>query len=260
MSARVVAGTEVLVTGSGEPVTVFGHGLAQSIPETRPFGSGVRGTRVFLHFRGHGATLSQEGEPWSYGGLARQLRTVAGEVGAGRALGVSMGAGALLALLAETPDRFERVVLVLPGAIDRPRGDAATARLTAMAALVERGDAAGLAALLLAEQPEAVRARPDAVVWTRRQAERLVGTPVGAALRAVPSLHPLSDRTLLSAVRCPALVVGQEGDATHPASVARELGRLLPRVQVRVLPPGGVLWSHRREVRALVAGFLNAPR
>ena len=170
-----------------------------------------------------------------------------------------MGAGALLALLAETPDRFERVVLVLPGAIDRPRGDAATARLAAMAELVERGDVEGLAALLSAEQPEAVRARPDAAVWTRRQAKRLVGTPVGAALRAVPSMYPLRDRAVLSAVRCPVLVVGQEADATHPASVGWELGRLFPRVQVRVLPPGGVLWSHRSEVRALVSGFLNAP-
>ena len=259
MTTRVVGDVEVLVTGSGSPVTVFGHGLAASIAETRPFGSGVRGTRTFLHFRGHGATPSREGEPWSYGDLAGQLRTVADRVGAARALGVSMGAGALLALLAETPARFERVVLVIPGAIDRPRGDAATARLAAMAALVEQGDVEGLAALLLAEQPEAVRGRPDAVVWTRRQAERLVGTPVGAALRAVPSLHPLRDRAVLSAMRCPVLVVGQEGDATHPASVAWELGRLLPQVQVRVLPPGGVLWSHRLEVRAMVSGFLNAP-
>ena len=44
------------MTGPGEPVTVFAHGLAGSIDETRPFGSGVRGSRVFLHFRGHGAT------------------------------------------------------------------------------------------------------------------------------------------------------------------------------------------------------------
>ncbi len=52
---------EVLVAGRGEPVTVFAHGLASaSIDETRPFGSGVRGSRVFLHFRGHGATVGPD--------------------------------------------------------------------------------------------------------------------------------------------------------------------------------------------------------
>jgi hypothetical protein len=65
VTSLVVGDVEVLVTGSGSPVTVFGHGLAGSIAETRPFGSGVRGTRAFLHFRGHGATPSREGEPWS---------------------------------------------------------------------------------------------------------------------------------------------------------------------------------------------------
>ncbi|HET7661061.1 MAG TPA: alpha/beta hydrolase, partial [Oryzihumus sp.] len=47
---------EYLLTGSGGPTTVFGHGLAGSIETTRPFGSGVEGTRAFFHFRGHGAS------------------------------------------------------------------------------------------------------------------------------------------------------------------------------------------------------------
>ncbi|HSK25288.1 MAG TPA: alpha/beta hydrolase [Jiangellales bacterium] len=259
MTRLVVGGAEVLLTGSGSPVTVMGHGLAGSIGETRPFGSGVRGTRAFLHFRGHGATPSPVGEPWSYEGLAAQLRAVADHVGASRALGVSMGAGALLALLARTPDRFGRVVLVLPGALDGPRGAGARDRFAAMAGHVEAGDVTGLAVLLRDELPAVVRGRPDAGVWTRRQAERLVGTPVGEALRAVPDLYPVADRTVLASVHVPVLVVAQEGDRTHPASVARELGAVLPRVSVRVLPAGGVLWSHRREVRALVSGFLNAP-
>ena len=47
---------EVLTTGSGLPSTVFAHGLAGSIETTRPFGSGVTGSRTFFHFRGHGAS------------------------------------------------------------------------------------------------------------------------------------------------------------------------------------------------------------
>lgn len=48
--------------------------------------------------------------------------------GATQALGVSMGAGALLWLLAREPARFSRVVLLLPAALDGPRTDAAALR------------------------------------------------------------------------------------------------------------------------------------
>ena len=122
---------EYLVTGRGEPVTVFAHGLAGAIDETRPLGSGVRGSRAFLHFRGHGASSAPE-TPWTYDALAGELLAVADHVGATRALGVSLGAGALLRILADEPRRFDRLVLVLPGALDRPRGDAATRRLQQM--------------------------------------------------------------------------------------------------------------------------------
>src|SRR3954452_15943123 len=115
---------DYLVTGSGDPVTVFAHGLAGSIAETRPLGSGVEGTRVFLHFRGHGASSAPE-SPWTYPALAAELRAVADHVGATRALGVSLGAGALTTLLGESPERFDRVVFFLPAVIDRPREDAA---------------------------------------------------------------------------------------------------------------------------------------
>ena len=42
---------ECLATGSGRPVTVFAHGLAGGIAETRPLGSGVHGRRVFFQFQ-----------------------------------------------------------------------------------------------------------------------------------------------------------------------------------------------------------------
>src|SRR3954454_15874353 len=41
-------------TGSMVPTTVFAHGLAGSIADTRPLGSAVAGRKVFFHFRGHG--------------------------------------------------------------------------------------------------------------------------------------------------------------------------------------------------------------
>lgn len=99
--------TEYLSTGSGPPVTVFAHGMGSSIAQTRPFGSGVHGTRVYLHFWGHGASVGPDPatHPWTYAALAGEVRAVADRTEATRALGVSMGAHALLSLVSATPDR-----------------------------------------------------------------------------------------------------------------------------------------------------------
>lgn len=249
---------EVLVTGSGEPSTVFAHGLAGSIDETRPFGSGVKGTRVFFHFRGHGASSGSEG-PWTYDATAADVQAVMQTYAARRGLGVSLGSGALLRAALNEPAAFDRLVLVLPATIDRPRHDAAVSLMQARAELVEHRDLPGLAASLVAEQPVGVRDRPDVRLWAERQARRLSSTTVARALRELPPQHPLTSRDQLADVRCPVLVIGQEGDAAHPASIARELASLLPHSDLEVYDDGGVLWSHRAEVRRRISTFLNHP-
>jgi len=248
---------EVVVTGGGVPATVFAHGLAGSIDETRPFGSGVAGTRVFFHFRGHGSSGGSEA-PWTYDATAADVRAVMQRYDARRGLGVSLGSGALLRVAANEPAAFDRLVLVLPATIDRPRQDAAVS-LMARAELVEHRDLDGLAASLVAEQPVGVRDRPDVRLWAQRQARRLSSTTVARALRELPPQHPISSRDQLADVRCPVLVIGQEGDAAHPASIARELASLLPDADLEVYDDGGVLWSHRAEVRRRISTFLNTP-
>lgn len=249
---------EIVVSGRGEPVTVFAHGLASSIDETRPFGSGVRGTRVFLHFRGHGATASPS-TPWTYAALTAELLAVADSVGATRGLGISLGGGALLRAAWTDPGRFERLVLVLPAAIDRPRHDQAIARMTAMGAMVETGDAKGLADGLIAEQPVGARGRPDVAVWAHRQAGRLLASGAARALRDLPQQHPLPTVADLSHVGAQCLVIGQEGDTAHPASVARELAGRLPHSRLVVYDDSGLLWAHRDQLRRQIADFLTPP-
>lgn len=249
---------EILTAGHGSPHTVFAHGLAGSIPTTRPYGSAVPGTRTFLHFRGHGASVAPDG-PWEYADLAAELWTVADHVGAGQALGISMGAGALCAGLATDPDRFDRLVLVLPAAIDRRRSGPAMDRLAVLADLVEAGDREGVAEHLLDADPSGVRAEPGVRQWARGQADRLVGTDVGRALRTIPDQVPLSNRELLTRVSAPVLILAQEGDPAHPASIARELAEVLPAAILEVLPPGGIMWEHRTRVRDLVGQFLTPP-
>jgi pimeloyl-ACP methyl ester carboxylesterase len=247
---------ETLVTGSGAPTTIFAHGFAGSIAETRPFGSGVDGTRVFFHFRGHGAS-GAPGGPWSYAALELELSAVRRAYDARRGVGVSLGAGTLLAAAVLEPDAFERLVLILPAALDTPRAGRAVERVDAMAARAEAGDVEGLAGLLLSEQPEAVRDGRIVQMWARAQAARMTGTALTRVIREVPSLFPVVDRAELTAIRCPVLVLGHQDDEAHPAHLVDELVEALPRARGRVFTAGGVLWSHRADVREEIRAFLN---
>jgi len=249
---------DYLVTGSGPPVTVFGHGLASSIAQTRPLGSGVPGTRVYLHFRGHGRTSAPDPRtsPWTYAALAEELRLVADRSGATRALGLSMGGHALLSLVAGSPDRFERLVFVLPAALD---GLSPSEHGAQMADLVDRGDVEGVARMLVAWQPVAVQELPAVRLWARRHAADLAGTPVVTALREMPGQVPLPGGVEpLRQVRVPALVIAQDGDPIHPVAVAERLAGTLPDARLEVLEPGGVLWRDRARLRGLVTDFLAA--
>ena len=248
---------EFTTTGSGLPATVFAHGLAGSIETTRPFGSGVRGSRTFIQFRGRGTSAAAE-TPWTYAALADELRAVADQVRATQALGVSMGAGALCSLLAHTPLRFARLVFVMPAVLDRPREDHALDRMLAMAHCVDHVDVDALTALLVEGEPVAVRGQPAVRLWCRRQAAAMVGTPVSQALRALPTAVPLADRGALAAVTAPALVIAQEEDPAHPVWVAEQLAASLPDARLEVMAPGGILWRHRAVMRDLIGGFLSA--
>lgn len=249
---------EVLQTGAGTPSTVCGHGLAGSIPTTRPYVARVPGRRTLLHFRGHGRSPAPDAD-WTYAALAAELWTVADHVGATQALGVSMGAGALCAGLAADPGRFERAVLVLPATLDRPRDDAAMRRFGALAVLVRAGDADGVADHLVAEQPVAVRDDPGVRTWCRQQAARLVDSAVARALEEVPHQVPVVDATALEAVSAEVLVLAQEDDPAHPVSAARQVAEALPRSHLTVLPAGGIMWAHRDRIRAVIGEFLTAP-
>jgi 3-oxoadipate enol-lactonase len=208
--------------GAGEPVTVFAAGLGGTIAETRVLGSGVAGTRVFFDFRGHGRSGSPADGDWSYAALTRDLSAVADGAGATRAVGMSMGAAALLGILAGNPDRFARNVFFLPAILDEPRGDV--------------GD------LPLYVPGRAVSLAPDAVA---------------GLTQALVSTRPLADRAVLGAVRAPCLVIGQEGDPVHPARVARDLAAALPDATLHVFPEPGGLVAHRAALRALVSRFLD---
>ncbi|MEU2665345.1 alpha/beta hydrolase [Micromonospora sp. NBC_01740] len=247
---------EQLLTGAGDPVTVFAHGLGNGIATTRPFGSGVTGRKLFFQFRGHGRSDAPPG-PWSYLDLARDLRAVADLGGATRAFGASLGAGALCRLLAESPERFERLVVFLPAALDRPRGEVARARLTALFEAVESGDAAAVADVVQAELPPAVRNTPAGWAYLRQRLDQLLRDGLAPGLASLPEQAPLRDAGSLAAVTAPALVIGCAGDDLHPVEVAEQLAAALPRATLHVYDRPGVLWTERADLRSRISAFLN---
>ncbi|WP_407568254.1 alpha/beta hydrolase [Arsenicicoccus dermatophilus] len=258
---------EVLTVGRGAPSTVFAHGVGAAIESTRPFASGVRGARTFFHFRGHGSSVTPD-LPWTYDDLADELRAVADHVGAGRALGVSMGAAAILRLLTRTPDRFERVALVLPPTLDEPRRGTAVHEVHRLARRLEEGDVSAAYELFAGDTGAGAGAGGAADAadrWARSMGDavadgRINRLGLARALASMPGQAAVGSAADLADVTCPILVLAQEGDEVHPAQVARRIGEVLPQAQVHVLPPGGLLWAHRDEVRRLVSGFLGVTR
>lgn len=247
---------ERLVGGSGDPVTVFAHGLAGSIAETRPLGSGVTGRRVFFHFRGHGRSASPA-EPWGYADLARDLRAVADLSGATRAVGASLGAGALCRLLAESPQRFDRAVFFLPAVLDEPRPAASTARLDALLQAIEEADLPGLADALAAQIPPGVRNTPAGWAYVRQRVDQLVRDGLAPALADLAGETAVADVAALGQVTAPSLVIGCADDDLHPVGVAERLAAALPQARLHVYDRPAVIWTARADLRERIATFLN---
>ncbi|MCA1712326.1 MAG: alpha/beta hydrolase [Actinobacteria bacterium] len=239
----------LIVTGSGEPVTVAAHGLGASVAETRPLLSGVSGSRVFYEARGHDGNVPA---PFTYRDLGDDLLQVADTHGATRALGVSMGSGALWSLLSRSPTRFDRVVSFLPAALDRPRADEAVRLLEELAVALEQQDVPAVERLVAAELP------PEAQAYVRTRAAFLLANPgIAVAVRSLPYVTPVADRSALAAVSADVLVLAQESDPLHPAQVARDLVAVLPKARLVVFDQPHVVFRERARLRALVQEFLN---
>ncbi|MEU7803450.1 alpha/beta hydrolase [Micromonospora arborensis] len=247
---------ERLVTGTGDPVTVFAHGLGNGIATTRPFGSGVTGRKVFFQFRGHGRSDAPDG-PWNYLDLARDLRAIADLGGASRAFGASLGAGALSRLLAESPERFDKLVFFLPAVLDEPRGPVARERITDLLEAVESGDASAVADVVSLEMPPAVRNTPAGWAYLRQRLDQLLRDGLAEGLATLAEQTSLPEISDLAAVTAPALVIGCAGDDLHPVEVAERLAAALPQATLHVYDRPGVLWTERADLRDRISGFLN---
>ncbi|MDA3627466.1 alpha/beta hydrolase [Saccharopolyspora sp. WRP15-2] len=236
--------------GRGGPVTLVVHGLGATEGEARIPASGLPGTRVVVMLPGHGEAPDAPSGYWNYSSIAADVLAVADEVGATRAVGVSMGSGALTRIAAEHPDRFERLALLLPAALDRPRSIAANWSFERLADAVAAGDGAQLRKLVAEDLP------PGAELgdYVEQRAHALLR--LEDALRELPEQAPLADASALSSANSDVLVVGATDDPLHPAEVAKSVAAAFARARLEIFPSPAPMLTHRRELRRLLVDFL----
>lgn len=212
---------------------------------------------MFAQARGHGGAPAPERPGWDE--LAADLLAVADAHRATQALGVSLGAGTLLHLLAGAPDRFARVVLFLPASLDTPE-PGPVRRAAELVEALAADDPRALERAVRQELP-ADLAGASVEAYVAARTSYLRACDLAPLVRTLQGTVPVPDRSALAAVTAEVLVLAQEQDPVHPVQVAREVAAAIPGARLEVFPRPGVLFRppDRARLRHLVVGHLAAP-
>jgi 3-oxoadipate enol-lactonase len=245
----------VEVDGQGEPVTVLAHGLTNSCRELASLTPLVPGTKVRFCFRGHGHSSSPE-SGYRFADFARDVQAVADAYEADVAFGTSLGAGAIAHLVARQPDRFRKLVFLLPAGLDQPFQY--KERMQRTASLVEGRS--------LEEAVEAVLSDPERLAnyiqypWLRDFDRQMladlnvVGVP--RAIREVMEDWPLRDREEMRTVTAPTLLICREGDVIHPSIVGRILSEIMPNAELIMFEDGMSMYAAIPQIVERVRDFV----
>lgn len=247
----------VEVDGSGDPVTVFAHGITNNCTELSAFTPLLAGTKVRFDFRGHGQSSSPPQGAYRFKDFARDVQAVADAYGATRAVGTSLGAGAICHWLLERPDRFERLVFLLPAGLDRPFRHKEL--YLGMADLLERVPLEEAVATMIADP--ARRVDYERIEWLEEfdRANLMRINPIGVprAIRDIVDDWPVQDREMLSVIEAPTLLIAREGDVVHPMVVATELLRILPNAELMAYETSADMIADLGNILARVTAHLT---
>jgi pimeloyl-ACP methyl ester carboxylesterase len=237
------------VVGNGDPVTVLAHGLTGSRQDFAIFAPFLPGTKVVFDFRGHGDSGRPGPGSYSMDHFAGDVNAVARAFDATAVAGASLGGGATLRLLCSQPDRFQRLVFLLPARLER--SSAARVGLLRLADALQHHSVEEAADIVVtAEEREGAFDGFPSALDTRREAIlHMNGDGIPHAIRESIDDPPVRDPEPITRVPAPSLVIGQYGDPVHTADVAKELAAALPHSEL-------VLFEDRfamlREIPALV--------
>lgn len=240
------------VDGEGEPVSVLAHGLTNNRNELAAFTPFVPGTKVRVDLRGHGRSTAPAAGSFAFADFARDIDEIATHVGATVAVGTSLGAGALGNLVCRVPDRFERMVWLLPAGLDLPFPLAGRYRdlarsfdgLTSQEMLDRVGEGSR-------DVETPWRLEVDRLLWEHDDPSALA-----SAVRGVVEDHPIPDRELLRQVAIPTMILTIGGDEIHPAALGEIFADLLPNAELLAYASQPALFADLANVLARVSAFI----
>jgi pimeloyl-ACP methyl ester carboxylesterase len=246
--------------GEGTPVVLL-HGLTA----TRRYvvmGSNAlarEGHHVISYdARGHGRSAPAGAhDAYTYELLARDLEEVVLWHASGRAVlaGASMGAHTALRFALENPERVAGLVLITPGY--DPEASTSADAFAGWDRLARGLREEGVEGFVRAYDFDAVGEHWRAIVETairQRVAAHEHPLAVADALEAVPRSRPFEDLAQLTALTCPAAVIGtrDEPDPGHPLALARRYAAALPGARLAVEESGSpIAWQGGRVSRVI---------
>jgi 3-oxoadipate enol-lactonase len=223
------------VDGSG-PLVVSAHGLSASRAAALAAGQSFAGlserghTVVAYDARGHGQSTGRliPGD-YAWANLAGDMLALIDEVSPDApvdAVGASMGCATILYSVIAAPERFRRLVLVIPPTAWETRAMIASGYELQANLIETQGLDAFLELAAGYPNPPAIPAdlvmRPDVV-------EELLPTLFrGAALSDFPSADDVAG------IRQPVLILAWAGDPGHPVSTSEKLVALLPQAELHI--------------------------
>ncbi|MFI5845030.1 alpha/beta fold hydrolase [Catenuloplanes sp. NPDC051500] len=214
------------VRGDG-PAVGYAHGmmLSRAAEEARGLHdwAPVTGTRRMVRYdaRAHGESSGRAVvEDYTWPRLAEDLIAVAEETGTTDFMGASMGCGTLLWAAVTAPERFRRLVLIIPPTTGVTRAGAARLYLAEAAAASFDGAPSAPPPIFagLASYPQRVSVGDGLLPSVLR----------GAAASDLPG------RDALAMIRQPALILAWDTDPVHPVGSARMLSEVLPNAKLQV--------------------------
>ena len=245
----------VEVDGEGPPVSVLAHGLTNSCRELALLTPVLPGTKVRFCFRGHGHSSSPE-RGYRFADFARDLEAVSDAYGAEVAFGTSLGAGAICNLVARQPERYRKLVLLLPAGLDVPFQY--KDRMLRTAGMVE-GKSQEEAIESLLNDPERVAnylQLPWLQEFDRQMLQSLNPVGVPRAIREIIEDWPLRDREDMRRVTAPTLLICREGDEIHPAIVGRVLADIMPNAELLMFDDGDAMYRSIPDIVAKARAFV----